>query len=70
VGHWWEHFLHNQSALRLKTRLLFIPGLMVVNVPYQLGSAQLAVDSRDDDPLPWPSTDTQPAVTLPTHVVK
>ena len=37
VGHWWEHFLHNQSALRLKTRLLFIPGLMVTNVPYQLG---------------------------------
>ncbi len=42
VGHWWEHFLHNQSALRLKTRLLFIPGLMVTNVPYQLGSAQSA----------------------------
>ena len=26
VGHWWEHLLHNQSALRLKTRLLFSPG--------------------------------------------
>jgi len=48
VGHWWEHFLHNQSALRLKTRLLFIPGLMVVNVPYQLGSAQFAEQERDD----------------------
>lgn len=23
VGHWWEHLLHNQSALRLKTRLRF-----------------------------------------------
>src|SRR5262249_28174138 len=23
VGHWWEHLLHNQSALRLKARLLF-----------------------------------------------
>src|SRR5919201_1945155 len=22
VGHWWEHLLHNQSALRLKSRLL------------------------------------------------
>jgi hypothetical protein len=69
VGHWWEHFLHNQSALRLKTRLLFIPGLMVVNVPYQLGSAQLAQESQDDDPLPWPSTDSPPAVAS-THVVK
>jgi hypothetical protein len=48
VGHWWEHFLHNQSALRLKTRLLFIPGLMVVNVPYQLGSAQFAAEAHDD----------------------
>ncbi|MGH8938848.1 MAG: amino acid permease, partial [Actinomycetes bacterium] len=27
VGHWWEHFLHNQSALRLKGRLLFTPGV-------------------------------------------
>ena len=26
VGHWWEHLLHNQSALRLKGRLLFTPG--------------------------------------------
>lgn len=43
VGHWWEHFLHNQSALRLKTRLLFVPGVMVTNVPFQLGSAEAAV---------------------------
>jgi amino acid transporter len=52
VGHWWEQILHNQSALRLKTRLLFIPGLMVVNVPYQLGSAQFAPEADGDlDPL-------------------
>ena len=25
VGHWWEQVLHNQSALRLKGRLLFSP---------------------------------------------
>jgi amino acid transporter len=40
VGHWWEQLLHNQSALRLKARLLFEPGVMVTNVPWQLGSAQ------------------------------
>ncbi len=40
VGHWWEHLLHNQSALRLKTRLLFQPGVMVTSVPWQLGSAE------------------------------
>jgi hypothetical protein len=39
VGHWWEHLLHNQSALRLKTRLLFQPGVMVTSVPYQLRSS-------------------------------
>jgi hypothetical protein len=38
VGRWWEHLLHNQSALRLKTRLLFEPGVMVTSVPWQLAS--------------------------------
>ncbi len=37
VEHWWEQLLHNQSALRLKTRLLFQPGVMVTSVPYRLG---------------------------------
>ena len=36
VGHWWEQILHNQSALRLKGRLLFTPGVMVTSVPYLL----------------------------------
>jgi hypothetical protein len=40
VGHWWEQLLHNQSALRLKGRLLFSPGVMVVSVPWQLLSSE------------------------------
>jgi len=28
VGRWWENLLHNQSALRLKGRLLFEPGVI------------------------------------------
>jgi amino acid transporter len=40
VGHWWERLLHNQSALRLKTRLLFMPGVMVTSVPWQLNSSE------------------------------
>jgi amino acid transporter len=40
VGRWWENLLHNQSALRLKGRLLFEPGVMVVSVPWQLASSQ------------------------------
>ncbi|MQA77430.1 MAG: amino acid permease [Streptosporangiales bacterium] len=43
VGHWWEQVLHNQSALRLKARLLFEPGIMVTNVPWQLSSSHRIV---------------------------
>ena len=42
VGHWWENLLHNQSALRLKARLLFTPGVMMVSVPWQLESSREA----------------------------
>ncbi|MFJ5921435.1 APC family permease [Kitasatospora sp. NPDC092948] len=42
VGHWWENLLHNQSALWLKSRLLFTPGVMVISVPWQLTSANRA----------------------------
>ncbi|MDQ1682433.1 MAG: hypothetical protein QOH99_974, partial [Frankiaceae bacterium] len=44
VGHWWEHLLHNQSALRLKGRLLFTPGVMVTSVPWQLKSSEALAD--------------------------
>jgi amino acid transporter len=42
VGRWWEQLLHNQSALRLKGRLLFQPGVMVTSVPWQLASSERA----------------------------
>jgi amino acid transporter len=47
VGRWWEQVLHNQTALRLKGRLLFTPGVMVTSVPYQLRGAENA-RNRDD----------------------
>jgi hypothetical protein len=47
VGRWWEQLLHNQSALRLKTRLLFLPGVMVCAVPWQLVSSELVADRID-----------------------
>lgn len=37
VRHWWEQVLHNQTALRLKTALLFTPGVVMASVPWQLG---------------------------------
>jgi amino acid transporter len=39
VGHWWENVLHNQSALRLRARLQFQPGVMITTVPWQLESS-------------------------------
>ena len=47
VGRWWEQLLHNQTALRLKGRLLFTPGVMVTSVPYQLRSSQIARERED-----------------------
>jgi amino acid transporter len=38
VAHWWEHLLHNQTALRLKASLLFRPGIVVTSVPQHLRS--------------------------------
>jgi amino acid transporter len=50
VGKWWEQLLHNQSALRLKARLLFTPGVMVVSVPWQLASSAGAEKEWIDEP--------------------
>ncbi|QGS24848.1 amino acid permease [Gordonia bronchialis] len=58
VGHWWEQILHNQSALRLKGRLLFEPGVMVTSVPWQLSSS----DRRKDDPSYWAPGETRRAL--------
>ncbi|WP_245812329.1 hypothetical protein [Actinophytocola xinjiangensis] len=40
VAHWWENLLHNQTALRLKAHLLRVPGVVVVDVPFHLGSRE------------------------------
>ena len=56
LGHWWEQLLHNQSALRLKSRLLLLPGVVVASVPYQLRSAA----HRYPSGVPLPTTVTDP----------
>lgn len=33
---WWQHLLHNQTALTLKAALLFRKGVVVISVPYHL----------------------------------
>jgi hypothetical protein len=55
VGRWWEQLLHNQTALRLKGRLLFMSGVMVISVPYQLRSSDVArrrVERLQNKPQP------------------
>ncbi len=47
VGRWWEQLLHNQTALRLKSRLLFTPGVMVTSVPFQLRSSAAAEERAE-----------------------
>ncbi|TMR06467.1 APC family permease [Actinomadura soli] len=54
VGHWWEQLLHNQSALRLKGRLLFQPGVMVTSVAWQLQSSD-RLKGRVEPPGPGAS---------------
>jgi amino acid transporter len=47
VGHWWEQVLHNQSALRLKARLHYTPGVVVASVPWQLASSEGLAERTD-----------------------
>ncbi len=51
VGHWWEQVLHNQSALRLKTRLHYTPGVMVASVPWQLSSSEGVEERAEAKPM-------------------
>lgn len=47
VGHWWEQLVHNQTALRIKTRLHFEPGVVVASVPWQLQSSRELIAQYD-----------------------
>ena len=47
VGHWWEQFLHNQTALIIQARLHFMGDVMVTSVPFQLQQARDVDDSLE-----------------------
>ncbi|HWU38704.1 MAG TPA: hypothetical protein VN203_13735, partial [Candidatus Acidoferrum sp.] len=34
--HWWTGFLHNQTAFMLRLGLLLRPGVVIIEVPYQV----------------------------------
>ena len=47
VDHWWQHLLHNQSALLLKGRLLFRKETVVTSIPYRVEPPGAVVDLSD-----------------------
>jgi amino acid transporter len=48
IRRWWEHLLHNQTALFLKRLLLFEPRVVVTSVPFHLaGVTEAAIASRE-----------------------
>ena len=52
VTHWWENFVHNQSALRLRAALLGVPGVVITIVPWQLGEDDVVEGrQRVNDPF-------------------
>jgi len=44
VEHWWENFLHNQNALRLKGALLGVPWVVVISIPFHIGGSRPEAD--------------------------
>ena len=48
---WWEHLLHNKTALFIRTAFLFKPNVVVTAVPYLLGHAARLRDLASYDEL-------------------
>jgi amino acid transporter len=48
---WWEHLLHNKTALYIRAAFLFRPNVVVTSVPFLVGHAARLRDrlDRDDD---------------------
>jgi amino acid transporter len=54
---WWEHLLHNKTALYIRTAFLFKPNVVVTAIPYLVGHAYRWRDRLDHDDY----LDEQPA---------
>jgi hypothetical protein len=68
VGSWWEKLLHNQSALRLRSRLRHEPGVMVTSVPWQLASSSGRELTRGDRMLRGRRSSSGPDFQRPPEV--
>jgi amino acid transporter len=49
VDRWYEHLLHNQSALFLKGKLLFREGIVVTSVPYHVDRVPTTLSGHPQD---------------------
>ena len=58
---WWEHLLHNKTALYIRTSFLFKPNVVVIAIPYLVGHAYRLrdmmahdsdLDEDEDDAVP------------------
>jgi hypothetical protein len=47
--HWWEHLLHNKTALFIRTAFMFRPNVVVTAVPFLLGHAPRLRDLAEYD---------------------
>ena len=72
VGKWYEHLLHNQSALFLKGRLLYRSGTVVTSVPYhvdadekRLAHRSALATSRSAEPVRTEDDSSRPAAGTP-----
>jgi hypothetical protein len=45
--HWWEHLLHNQTALFFKRILLFEPWVVVTSVPFHLAAPEVGAGTLE-----------------------
>ena len=44
--HWWENLLHTQAAAMLRNALLHKPGIVIVNVPYQMDEQRVSFEAE------------------------
>ncbi len=58
VDHWWQHLLHNQSALWLKGRLLFKKQTVVTSLPYRVDLGVAGSAGPDGTPVRSAPTDS------------
>ena len=59
--HWYEHLLHNKTALYIRTAFLFRPRIVVTSVPFHLGAAHKIRDLLDHDEQLEDTTELQAA---------